>query len=264
LWPEVGVTRFLVVFAACVLAGAACAGAKVIPGASTFRDCDVCPEMVQIPAGSFAMGSAMSERRSSEQPQHPVTISRAFAVGRFEVTFAEWGACVRDGGCTHDPDDGGWGRGRQPVILVSWNDARQYTQWLTHKTGKSYRLLSEAEWEYVARAGSTTAYTYGNFVWPEQVNYYTRKTAPVGSYAPNAFGLYDVHGNVWEWTEDCWNENYSGAPGNGAAWLSGDCARRVFRGGSWDDYPWFVRSAERSQGSTSTRLNDIGFRVARD
>ena len=236
-------------------------------GASTpgkpFKDCAECPEMVVVPAGWFTMGAHGAEDIASAKPQHDVVIERPFAVGRFEVTFDEWSACVRDGGCAQMPDDRGWGRGSRPVIHVSWSDAGDYLRWLSGRTGKRYRLLSEAEWEYVARAGSTTAYAFGEHIWPAQANYYTRNTAPVGSYAANAFGVHDMHGNVWEWTADCWNESYSGAPANGSAWAAGDCSRRVFRGGSWDDYPWFLRSAERTPGSTSTRLNDLGFRVAR-
>lgn len=231
--------------------------------APTFRDCDVCPALVAIPAGSFRMGSPASEGHSQEAPQHAVTIARAFAVGKFEVTFDEWDACVREGGCAHIPDDRGWGRGPRPVIHVSWNDAKQYVRWLSRRTGRSYRLLSEAEWEYAARGGTTTPYAYGEFITPQQANYYKRSTEPVGGYRPNGFGLYDMHGNVWEWTEDCWNAGYGGAPSDGDAWLSGDCSRRVFRGGSWDDYPMFLRSAERSSGAIAVRLNDIGFRVAR-
>lgn len=249
--------------AALVVVGEPLAQRNVDGPGSVFRDCHVCPEMVVIPAGSFTMGSPASERMPPENPQHLVTISRQFAAGKFEVTFDEWDACVREGGCGHSPDDQGWGRGRRPAIYVSWNHALQYVQWLSRKTGRSYRLLSEAEWEYVARAGTTTAYTYGDFITPQQANYYTRQTVPVGSYAPNAFGLYDVHGNVWEWTGDCWNVNYTGAPVNGDAWTSGDCSRRVFRGGSWDDYPMFLRSADRSHGSASLQLNDLGFRAAR-
>jgi formylglycine-generating enzyme required for sulfatase activity len=209
------------------------------------------------------MGASASETVHSAMPPHMVTIERPFAVGKFEVTFDEWTACVRERGCVHVPDDRGWGRGSRPAIYISWDDAMQYVRWLSMKTGKSYRLLSEAEWEYVARAGATTAYAYGDHISPQQANYYTRGTTPVGSYAPNAFGVYDMHGNVWEWTADCWNENYNGAPVTAAAWTSGDCSRHVFRGGSWDDYPWFLHSAERSRGETSVRLNDLGFRVAR-
>jgi formylglycine-generating enzyme required for sulfatase activity len=234
-----------------------------VPAGSVFRDCDTCPEMVVVSAGRFTMGASASEQMTAASPPHPVAIERAFAVGKFEVTFDQWEVCVRQHGCSHMPDDRGWGRGARPIIHVSWNDAMQYVDWLTRKTGKRYRLLTEAEWEYVARAGATTAYAFGDHIWPAQANYYTRATAPVGSYAPNAFGVHDMHGNVWEWTTDCWNESYNGAPATGEAWLAGDCSRHVFRGGSWDDYPWFLRSAERSNGTAGIRLNDLGFRVAR-
>lgn len=239
------------------------AGRQTYPAGASFRDCELCPEMVAIAAGRFSMGARESESITAANPRHDVAIERPFAVGKFEVTFAEWDACVADAGCRHAPADKGWGRGRRPAIYVSWDDAREYVQWLARKTGRAYRLLSEAEWEYVARAGTAGAYAFGEHIWPAQANYYTRGTAPVGSYAPNAFGVYDMHGNVWEWTADCWHESYSGAPADGSAWTSGDCIRRVFRGGSWDDYPWFLRSAERTQGSVSVRLNDLGFRVAR-
>jgi len=237
-------------------------GRNPTPVGATFKDCSACPEMVIIPAGTFMMGSPASEQRPTESPQRLVRIGRELAVGKFEVTFDEWDACVREVGCSHRPDDGGWGRGHRPVINVSWNDAKQYVEWLSRKTGRNYRLPSEAGWEYVARGGTTTAYAYGDFISPEQANYYSRKTLPVGSFAPNTFGVYDLHGNVWEWTEDCWNENYAGGPTNGDAWQSGDCSHHVVRGGSWDDYPWFLRSAERSSGVATTRLNDLGFRAA--
>lgn len=230
--------------------------------AGTFRDCSVCPEMVVIPPGSFTRGSPASDGRPAEIPQQVVKVGGPIAVGKFEVTFDEWDACVGEGGCSYEPDDRAWGRGRRPVIHVSWNDAKEYVRWLSQKTGRNYRLLSESEWEYAARAGTTTPYAYGNHVSPQQANYYTRGTVPVGSFAPNSFGLYDMHGNVWEWTEDCWKPNYVGAPRNADPRISGDCGRRVVRGGSWDDYPWFLRSAERSSGITSVRLNDLGFRLA--
>jgi formylglycine-generating enzyme required for sulfatase activity len=247
------------------------------PG-TVFKDCDACPEMVVIPAGSFTMGSPASEpgRYGDEHPQHQVTISRQFAAGKFEVTFDEWDACVRESGCGHFPSDSGWVRGRRPVTNVSWDDAKQYVQWLSRKTGRNYRLLTEAEWEYVARAGTTTAFSFGSTLTPQQANYHTEEfyadhpaavsrgqTVPVGSYAPNAFGVYDVHGNVWEWTEDCWNANYSGAPTNGSAWVAGDCFLRVLRGGSWSSGPWALRSAFRSLFIASSRSTDYGFRLAR-
>ena len=239
-----------------------------------FRDCDECPEMVVIPAGSFTMGSPAS---SDEVPQHLVTIARQFAAGKFEVTFDECDVCVRESGCGHNPGDEGWGRGRRPVINVSWNDAKQYVRWLSRKTGWNYRLLSEAEWEYVTRAGTTTAFSWGNSITPQQANYrttesyagspvtasYREQTVPVGSFEPNAFGLYDVHGNVWEWTEDCLNFKYYGAPADGSAWISGDCGYRVLRGGSWVNVPIAARSAFRLRNNSGNRYNYFGFRVAR-
>jgi formylglycine-generating enzyme required for sulfatase activity len=251
----------------------------VYPG-QAFKDCATCPEMVVVPAGSFMMGSPPGEkvRTDDEGPQHRVTIAQPFAVGKTEVTFAEWDACVDDGGCgTYRPEDEGWGRGRQPVINVSWNDAQAYVKWLSDKTEKDYRLLTEAEWEYAARAGTTTPFYFGRTISPDQANYngeytydggpkgvYREKTTPVGSFPANAFGLHDVHGNVLEWVEDCWHENYSGSPIDGAAWKSGgDCDRRVLRGGSWYDLPRFVRSANRLRYFPGVRDLDAGFRVAR-
>ena len=243
------------------------------------RDCADCPELVVVPPGSFMMGSRSAEigRSGNEGPVHRVTIGKAFAVGVHEVTFAQWAACRRSGGCTHNPGDRGWGRGTRPVINVSWNDAREYVKWLSRKTGRTYRLLSESEWEYVARAGTTTPFHYGSTVSTAQANYngnytygsdrkgrYRKRTMPVGSFSPNAFGLRDVHGNVREWVEDCWHRDYRGAPTNGSAWTrGGDCARRVLRGGSWLYDPRSVRSANRFRDPTGIRLNVVGFRVAR-
>jgi formylglycine-generating enzyme required for sulfatase activity len=246
---------------------------------AVFKDCDVCPEMVVVPAGSFTMGSPPSEtgRYDDEGPQHRVTIAKAFAVGKFEVTFAEWDACVAGGGCDgYRPGDQGWGRGRRPVINVSWKDAKAYVGWLSRKTGKRYRLLTEAEWEYAARAGTTTPFHFGATISTGQANYdgnyvygsgrkgeYRQRTIPVGGFASNRFGLHDVHGNVREWTEDCWNKSYSGAPSNGSAWTSGECARRVLRGGSWYYKPRLLRSAYRNWNGAGYRSYIIGFRVAR-
>ena len=246
---------------------------------SVFRDCESCPEMVVVPAGSFMMGSLASEkgRRGDEGPQRRVTISHPFAVGTYEVTFAEWDACVRDGGCSHRPNDMGWGRGRRPVINVSWNDAQSYVRWLSRETGKAYRLLTEAEWEYAARAGSTGPFYFGETISTDQANYdgrevygagrkgvYRERTAPVGSFSPNGFGLRDMHGNVWEWVEDCWHGSYSGAPSDGSAWTSGgDCSKRVLRGGAWSSGPETLRSANRDKFDSSCRNYSCGFRVAR-
>ena len=227
-----------------------------------FQDCDVCPEMVVVPAGSFMMGS---DAHDDEQPVHEVVIAAPLAVGRHEVAFSEFDACVSDGGCSYSPDDEGWGRGDRPVINVSWQDAREYVEWLGRETGGDYRLLSESEWEYVARAGTTGKYHFGSGISSSQANFggNVGRTAPVGSYPANAFGLHDVHGNVWEWVEDCWNGSYLGAPSDGSAWTSGDCAFRVLRGGSWYYVPWSLRSAYRNWGRPDGRGFISGFRVAR-
>ena len=232
----------------------------------TFRDCTECPQMVVIPAGSFTMGSPASEegRDDDEGPQRRVTIAKPFAVGRFEVTFDEWDACVADGGCGgYRPEDEGWGRGRRPVINVSWHDAKAYLKWLSGKTGKDYRLLSEAEWEYAARAGTTTAYHWGDRFDKSKANNNGSKTVPAGRYGANAFGLYDMHGNVWEWVEDCYHYSYNGAPVDGTAWTTGRCGNRVLRGGSWDGDPHDLRSALRTGLRPADRVYLIGFRVAR-
>ena len=234
-----------------------------------FRDCPECPEMVVVPEGSFEMGSPESEegRGDSEGPVHEVTMARPFAVGVYEVTFAEWDACVSDGGCGgYRPGDDGWGRGVRPVINVSWVDAQGYVRWLSRKTGEAYRLLSESEWEYVARAETTGPYHFGSSLSPSQANYGANRggTVPVGSYSANGFGLHDVHGNVWEWVEDCWNNRYyGGVPADGSAWVSGDCGRRVLRGGSWGNDPGSLRSAGRIRSTTGFRFYRFGFRVAR-
>ena len=238
-----------------------------------FRDCPECPEMVVVPEGSFRMGSPPSEegRSDSEGPVHRVRIAEPFAVGKYEVTFEEWDACERDGGCGgYWPDDEGRGRGSRPVIHVSWEDAQAYVAWLSRKTGEAYRLLSEAEWEYAARAGTTTRYHWRDDIGWNRANcdgcgnrWDARGTVPVGSFPANAFGLYDVHGNVWEWVEDCWNGSYAGAPTDGSAWTSGNCDRRVLRGGSWYDDPRNLRAALRDWYGTVNRYDYLGFRVAR-
>lgn len=237
-----------------------------------FRDAPDAPEMVVIPAGEFVMGSPAKEqgRSDNEGPQRRVWIAQAFAVGRFAVTFDEWDACVAAGGCTHQPADEGWGRGKRPVINVSWDDAQQYMRWLSNKTGKQYRLLSEAEWEYAARAGSTMAYPWGNAPGSNWANFRDsgsrwsgKQSAPVGSFEANAFGLHDMIGNVWEWTQDCWNAGYRSAPADGRPWQSGDCARRVLRGGSWSSVPGIARCAHRLRIGLGNRGCGVGFRLAR-
>jgi len=239
---------------------------------TVFRDGNDCPEMIVVPTGEFMMGSPESEQGHSrrEGPQHRGTIARAFAVGKYAVTFDEWEACVAAGGCAHEPEDEGWGRGRRPVINVSWEDAQAYVTWLAKKTGKPYRLPSEAEWEFAARAGRTTRYPWGDEPGTSHANFGDsgskrsgRRTAPVGSFEPNRFGLHDMIGNVWEWVQDCWNVSYHDAPSNGSAWTSGDCGRRVVRGGSWDSKPELARTAFRGRNGPGYCDDDLGFRLAR-
>jgi formylglycine-generating enzyme required for sulfatase activity len=255
-----------------------------VPGegkAERFKDLDVGPELVVVPAGSFTMGSLASEagRNAGEGPRHRVTFAKPFAVGRFALTFDEWDACIADGGTNrYKPSDRDWGRGRQPVINVSWDDAKAYVAWLSKKTGKSYRLLSEAEWEYVTRTGTTAPFWWGDTISTSQANYdgnytytkgyeakgvYRQKAVPVDAFEPNPWGLYQVHGNVWEWTEDCWNDGYEGAPADGSAWTSGDSIRHVVRGGSWGSNPDSLRSANRHRLPSDYRGSGLGFRVAR-
>jgi formylglycine-generating enzyme required for sulfatase activity len=245
----------------------------------TFRECtvqqgkDYCPEMVVVPPGSFMMGSPPSEkdRFDDEGPQHEVTIAKSFAVSKFEVTFDEWDTCVANGDCAQ-AGDAGWGRGDRPVINVTWGDVRRYVAWLSKLTGKPYRLLTEAEYEYALRAGTTTIYLWGNEIGENNANCFgcggqwdsSRKTASVGSFTPNRFGLYDMVGNVWEWGADCYHANYEEAPLDGSAWISGgDCSRRTIRGGSWHYDPVYLRSANRGRGATESRSVDLGFRIAR-
>lgn len=250
------------------------------PGQS-FRECARdCPEMVVIPAGSFAMGSLPEDTQAypAEWPQHTVTIARPFAVSKYQLTFADWDACVAAGGCNgYRPTDEG-GRGKRPVINVSWDDAQAYVAWLSQVTGKTYRLLSEAEYEYAARAGTTTEYPWGDTIGRNNTScngcgsaWDNKETAEVGSFRPNKFGLYEMAGNVWEWTEDCYQESYAidtpqgklMAPTDGSAWTGGDCRSHSVRGGSYDSNPRNLRSAQRAKYFDDNRSSYIGFRVAR-
>ena len=250
-------------------------------------------EMVAIPGGTFRMGD---KGHAAEKPVHTVTVP-PFRLGKYEVTFALWDACVADGGCNgHSPDDEGWGRGNRPVVNVSWNDVQSFIDWMNGRTGGNYRLPSEAEWEYAARAGSTTEYSWGNDRGLNRANCAGwfcgwdsyEHTAPVGSFPANAWGLHDMHGNAWEWVQDCWNESYEGAPGdgsvwdrtvymapswqlsnkgapgNGSAWESGTCTDLVMRGGSWKSHGWSLRSANRSNSRRTIGRSDLGFRLAQD
>jgi formylglycine-generating enzyme required for sulfatase activity len=241
------------------------------PGDS-FKECaQDCPEMVVVPAGWFTMG------RPVQQWQHTVTFSKPFAVAKFELTFADWDACVAAGGCNgYKPNDERWGRGQQPVINVNWDDAQAYVAWLSAVTGKAYRLFSEAEYEYATRAGTATTYPWG----PEiKLNgaamancdgcgskWGDKQTAPVGSFPPNKFGLYDMEGNVGGWTEDCVHDDYNGAPTDGSTWLEGndgDCGNRILRGGNWANPPDYLLPAKRYWDATESRNVSVGFRVGR-
>ena len=242
-----------------------------------FQDCPDCPTMAWIRTGIFTQGSPESEPASSsiERPQRQVSVP-AFAMGQTAITFEQWDACVTDDGCTHIPDDAGWGRGERPVINVSWDDAQQYVAWLSTRTAHDYRLPSESEMEYTTRAGTIGRFNTGDCISSSQANFngnvpaqgcpagiVRSQTVPVASFASNAFGLHDTHGNGAEWVQDCWNANYEGAPTDGSAWMSGDCSRAMLRGGSWFNGGNELRSATRFLNDRSTRNNHIGFRVAR-
>jgi formylglycine-generating enzyme required for sulfatase activity len=242
-----------------------------------FKECDDCPEMVVVPAGSFMMGSPDSEegRSTDEGPQHRVVFAHQFAVGKFPVTFGEWDACVSNGGCNGYPPSDRWGRGRHPVINVSWQDAKSYVAWLSRRTGKTYRLPTESEREYVTRAGTATVFWWGPSISSELVNYggvnyalHTSSrpggTVPVGStLRPNPWGLFEVNGNVSDWMEDCYNLSYRGAPTDGSAQTSRDCLRRVTRGGNWASSARDLRAATRSHGPVGLSTDRVGVRVVR-
>lgn len=236
---------------------------------TVFKDCeDVCPELVVVAAGSFTMGSPAEEtgRSTAEGPRHPVAFGSPFAVSRHEVTFAEFDACVEDRGCFHRPNDQGWGRGRRPVVDVSWNDAQEYVTWLSGRTGQRYQLPSESEWEYAARAGTSTPWHNGRAILTDDANILNAfaKTVAVGAYPPNAFGLHDVHGNAQEWVLDCLDTGYVGVPNNGAAAVSGNCPQqRLVRGGNFALEPKDVRSASRAVAPQTSRHPNVGFRITR-
>ncbi|NNC38547.1 MAG: formylglycine-generating enzyme family protein [Hyphomonadaceae bacterium] len=235
--------------------------------------------MVTIYPGQFQMGSPIHEarRERTEGPVQTVSIDYTFEVGKYEVTFADWDKCVASGGCNgYRPSDVGWGRGKRPVVNISWNDAQSYIKWLNKKTGLKYRLLSEAEWEYIARAGTSSPFSTGHMITTQQANFngqksyqgsplgpYRRQTVEVGSYSANPYGLHDLHGNAWEWTQDCWNDTHVGNAKNGKPRTSGDCNYRVMKGGSWVNRPDDIRVAQRQRYTTDYRYDDYGFRIAR-
>jgi formylglycine-generating enzyme required for sulfatase activity len=248
-----------------------------------FKECERCPEMIVVPAGRFLMGAKDAEAASTpdEAPQHEVSFAKPFAIGRFTVTMGEWDACVAAGGCSYRPADQGWRRGRQPAINILWDDAKEYVAWLSRTTGRPYRLPSEAEREYVARAGTTTAYWFGDSFVPSQANcapgdrelipastgevqpIAAARPLPVRSFAANPWGLYQVHGNVYDWVEDCWNDSYNGAPSDGSAWTGGNCNGHVLRGGAFSRNAQSARSAARLWFASPNRMIYMSVRVAR-
>jgi formylglycine-generating enzyme required for sulfatase activity len=257
------------------------APAAPAPAAHEYQDIPQGPTMVVVPAGEFDMGSpaAQAGRGFFEDPLHHVTIAHAFALSKTPVTFDQWDACVADGGCNaYKPDDKGWGRGPLPVINIDYDDARAYADWLSKKTGKHYRLPSESEWEYAARAGTSTTYWWGDAASHDHANYGAdvccsglavgadqwANTSPVGSFPANPFGLMDMNGNVMQLVADCWHESYAGAPADGSVWDKEDCSQRTTRGGAYKSPPAFIRAADRIWIPATARLDFVGFRVASD
>ncbi len=241
------------------------------PGA-IIRDCETCPEMVVVPAGAFRMGDLAGGGDADEGPVRTVRIPRPFAIARYETTFAQWDACAAAGACRQGVGDIGFGRGGRPVMLVTWEDAQAYAGWLSDMTGRRFRLPSEAEWEYAARAGSEARYPWGDAVGRGNANcdgcgsrWDDERTAPVGSFPANAFGVHDLVGNVYEWVQDCGRYGYEDAPSDGSA-IEPDaaCRQHMMRGGSWLSPPRATRPANRVRNPVGFQDINVGFRVARD
>jgi formylglycine-generating enzyme required for sulfatase activity len=224
-------------------------------------------DLVTVPAGSFLMGSPeTAEASDAELPRRKVAIERPFLLGKTEVTFDQWDACVADKGCSTVPSDKGWNRGRNPVINVSWPDTVEFTAWLSRATGRRFRLPTEAEWEYAARGGRETSYSFGDdpAELPRHAWFQNDRPQPVGQREPNPFGLYDMAGNVGEWVEDCWHASFDGAPADGRAWTESNCRIAVVKGGDFDDDEWYLRPAQRFGQMRRNRYDYVGFRVAAD
>ncbi len=276
-------SRFINLTAICHAALFVSATAYAAP--ESLKDCDQCPEMIVIPTGQFVMGTSGEDgREDDEAPARTVAFTQAFALGKYEVTFDEWGACVADNACKQVADET-WGRGRRPVINIDFAQANAYVKWLSAKTGKTYALPSEAQWEYAARAGanqetywekdkarscehanifdpitrSKLAFDWAAFPCDDKF----AETAPVGSFAANAFGLHDMLGNVWEWVADCYRPSYKGAPTDGSAVIADTCMKQLSRGGSWNIFPAWVRTGYRYGLQGGLRANNLGLRVMR-
>jgi formylglycine-generating enzyme required for sulfatase activity len=288
----------LITFGPAQAQSAGAADAASPPG-HIFKECRNCPEMIVLPPGTFTMGSPADEPlRRENEAQRTISIRRAFAMSTTPVTWDQWESCVRDNWCDGiavetalstlgsgepNPDFRDFGRGTRPVVGVSWYDAQAFVGWLNAKAGEddAYHLPSEAEWEYSARAGSTTAFPWGAEIDHDYGNFGTDaeglggkaegrdvwldETSPVASFPPNAFGLYDMHGNIFEWTEDCYEADRARAPSDGSADKEGNCANRVFRGGTFLSNPYMQRSARRGAPYPATLRgrNYLGFRVAK-
>jgi formylglycine-generating enzyme required for sulfatase activity len=234
-----------------------------------FKDCPECPRVVVLAPGVFTMGGSSIDQ--TEQPAHLVTLEHPFAIGKYEVTVREWNACVEAGGCKSTAQYAGLSP-RAPIRDISWNDAQQYVQWLSKLTGASYRLPSEAEWEYAERGGTSTRYWWGDQMAPGKANckdcgppWQIDEPVEAGSFEPNPYGLYDMNGSVWEWVQDCWHNSFSQAPGDAVPWDDQPgCEARVVRGGSWRDSAPFMVASTRAGDAPSLRQSQNGFRVARD
>jgi len=247
------------------------------PG-TVFRDCPQCPELIVVPAGIFVMGS--NKTRKTEKPAHRVNFKRPFAIGRFEVTFDQWLACVAEKGCRHRPHDHNWGRKSRPVINITWDQAKNYLKWLSRKTGQTYRLPSEAEWEYVHRAGTRSKFWWGDETGSKMANCRdceskqccsakdhsccSHETKPVGTFGANPFGVFDTAGNAFEWVEDCWNADHRGAPSDGTARKTGNCRFRVIRGRSFYYFSKVSQGTYRAKNPPGVKSYWLGFRVLRE
>jgi formylglycine-generating enzyme required for sulfatase activity len=233
------------------------------------QDCPTCPKLISVQPGSFIMGDDHGYKY--EYPAHEVTIDYPFALGQFEITFDEWEACAQERGCKPTPDDHGWGKGRYPIINLTYKDIQDYLTWISKKTKQTYRLPSEAEWEYAARAGTKTAYWWGDDVGVNNANCRTCGSkwsgigsAPVGSFKANPWGFYDMNGNAWEWVADCWSPHYINAPTNGAPRLDGNCKEPIMRGGSWYYFPKLSRAAYRYKNGVNVFSYNVSFRILRE
>jgi formylglycine-generating enzyme required for sulfatase activity len=233
-----------------------------------FKDCPDCPRVVSLPRGVFTMGGSSIDQ--TEQPAHLVTLDKPFAIGKYEVTAREWNACVEGGACKRTAQYAG-PNPKAPIRDVSWDDAQQYLKWLSSFTGATYRLPSEAEWEYAERAGTSTRYWWGDQMAPGKANckdcgppWQIDEPVDAGSFEPNPYGLYDMNGSVWEWVQDCWHNSFSQAPGDAVPWEEPNCEARVVRGGSWRDSAPFMVASTRAGDAPSLRQSQNGFRVARD